>query len=110
MVQVAPDSPYAQQALGYAYGVTGHRDEALDVLADLDQLAKTRYVPPSAKAYVYLGLGQKEVALDYLDRAYEERDTEMIFLRGDPWLSPLRNEPRFQALIKKVGLIKPVKE
>ena len=106
MVQVAPDSPYAQQALGYAYGVTGHRDEALDVLADLDQLAKTRYVPPSAKAYVYLGLGQKEVALDYLDKAYAERDTEIIFLRGDHWLSPLRNEPRFQALLKKLGFDK----
>jgi serine/threonine-protein kinase len=110
MVKLAPLSPYAQQALGYAYGVTGHRDEALEVLAKLDQLAKTRYVPPSAKAYVHLGLGQKELALDCLDKAYAERDTEMIFLKGDPPFTTLRNEPRFQALLKKIGLIKSVKE
>jgi len=110
MVKLAPLSPYSQQALGYAYGVTGHRDEALEVLAKLEQLAKTRYVPASAKAYVYLGLGQKEIALDYLDQAYAERDTEMIFLKVDPPFTPLRNEPRFQALLKKIGLIKPVKE
>jgi serine/threonine-protein kinase len=106
MVQVAPDSACAQQALGYAYGVTGHRDEALEVLAKLEQLAKTRYVPPSAKAYVYLGLGQKDVALDYLDKAYAERDTEMIFLKMDPPFTTLRNEPRFRALLKKMGLDK----
>jgi adenylate cyclase len=106
MVQVAPDSPYAQQALGYAYGATGRRDEALEVLANLDQLAKTRYIPPSAQAYVYLGLGQKDIALDWLEKAYAERDTEMIFLMVDPPLAPLRNEPRFQALLKKVGLDK----
>jgi len=104
-VQLAPESPYPQQALGYAYGVTGHRDEALHVLASLGRLAETRYVPPSARAYIYIGLGQKDDALDWLEKACAERDTEMIFLKGvvEPPFAPLRNEPRFQALLKKVG-------
>jgi hypothetical protein len=51
-----------------------------------------------------LGLGQKGDALDWLEKAYAERDTEMVFLKAvlDPPLAPLRNEPRFQALRKKV--------
>jgi hypothetical protein len=88
----------------YAYGVRGHRGEARQALARLALLVRKRYVPPSAQAYVCLGLGQKDDALDWLEKAYAERDTEMVFLNAvlDPPLAPLRNEPRFQALPKKV--------
>ena len=69
----------------------------------LDELSKTRYVVPSAQAYVQLGLGNNDLALDLLEQACGERDVEMAFLRVDPVLAPLRNEPRFQALLERVG-------
>jgi len=103
-VQLAPGSPWNQSTLGYAYGVTGQRTEALQAVASLSQLAKTRYIPPSAWVYVNLGLGQKEDVLDWLERACEERDGWIIGIIEEPYLAPLRTEPRFQALLKKMGL------
>lgn len=96
------DSPAGPIGLGYALGVAGRRAEALKALTDLEQLAKVHYVTPAAQAFVYVGLGQKEMALDWLEKAYEERDNEMAFLKVDPALTALRNEQRFQALAKKV--------
>lgn len=84
--------------VGYLYGVTGRPAEARKVLADVDQLAQKRYCPCWAQGIVYLGLGQNSVALDWLEKAYEERETYMVALKVDPLLVPLRNEPRFQAL------------
>ena len=101
---MAPGSPWNQSTLGYAYGVTGQRTEALQAVASLSQLAKTRYIPPSAWVYVNLGLGQKEDVLDWLERACEERDGWIIGIIEEPYLAPLRTEPRFQALLKKMGL------
>jgi tetratricopeptide (TPR) repeat protein len=106
LVKLNPSSPYSLQALGYVYGISGYRDKAQEVLSYLDKLTMTRYVPPSAKAFIYIGLGEKDTALDHLDKAYEERDIEMIFLNVDPPLFPLRSEPRFLALLKKVGFNK----
>ena len=106
MIQLAPDQPYALSSLGGSLGEAGRRAEALKALADLDQLATKRYVTRTAQAGVYLAMGQKETALDWLEKAYEERDIEMPYLKVDPTLAPLRNEPRFQALLKKVGLDK----
>jgi serine/threonine-protein kinase len=108
--QWAPDDQWAQGMLGWAYGITGHRAEAMQVQANLDHLSRKRYVLSFLQAYVCMGLGQKSGALDWLEKACEERDGNMPTLKVDRVFDPLRNEPRFQALIKKVGLIKPVKE
>jgi tetratricopeptide (TPR) repeat protein len=102
--QLVPDWPWGQAVLGYAYGVNGSRAEAIQVLEDLEQLSRKRYVSPYVQAYVFLGLGQKDTALDWLERACEERDGNMPVLNVDPAFDPLRNEPRFQALLKRVGL------
>ena len=106
LVQLTPDSQWNQAALGYVYGATGRRAEALQVLADLDQLDQKRHVSRIPRAYVYLGLGQKDTALDLLKRAYEEHDGWIIVLLMEPPLSPLRHEPDFQALLKKLGHVK----
>ena len=92
--------------MGYAYAFTGRRAEALQVLADLDRLSRKRYVSHLAWAYVYLGLGQTNEALNHLDQAAEERDGNMTVLKVDQIFARLGNEPRFQALRKKVGLDK----
>ena len=103
LAQLAPDLPWVQGALGYFYALTGRPEEARKALADLDQLASKRYVTHWARAIIYLGLGQKSVALDWLEKAVEEHDGWMWDINVCPWYDPLRNEPRFQALLKKVG-------
>ena len=103
LAQLAPDLPYVQGALGYFYAVTGRSAEAQRVLADLDRLARERYVTHWARAIVYIGLGQNGLALDWLEKACEERDGWIWALSVEPWYAPLRKEPRFQALLKKVG-------
>jgi serine/threonine-protein kinase len=103
LAQLAPNLPWVQGALGYFYALTGRHADAKNVLTGLDQLARKRYVPCWARAIVYLGLGQKSAALDWLEKAVEEHDGWIWDLNVCPWYDSLRNEPRFQVLLKKVG-------
>ena len=89
--------------LGQAYARNGQKDEAQKVLLRLNEEAKSRYVAPYATALVYLGLGEKERALDELERAYQRGDTNYLFVvRVDPMLDDLRGHPRFDALVQKI--------
>src|SRR5437870_5776691 len=95
-----------QGLLGYAYAISGDRPKAEQMLGELEEMARHQYVNSSAFAAIYLGLGEKEKALDWLDKAYENRESACWLLKVDPIYDSLRNEPRFQALLKKVGLDK----
>jgi TolB-like protein/Tfp pilus assembly protein PilF len=89
--------------LGQAYARNGQKDEAQKVLVRLNEEAKSRYVAPYSTALVYLGLGDKERALDELERAYQRGDTNYLFvIRVDPMLDDLRGHPRFDALVQKI--------
>ena len=89
--------------LGQAYARNGQKDEAQKVLLQLNEEAKSRYVTPYATALVYLGLGEKERALDELERAYQRGDTNYLYvIRIDPMLDDLRGHPRFDALVQKI--------
>ena len=89
--------------LGQAYARNGQKDEAQKILLQLNEEAKSRYVAPYATALVYLGLGEKERALDDLERAYQRGDTNYLFvIRVDPMLDDLRGHPRFDALVQKI--------
>ena len=95
--------PYSLGLLGQAYARNGQKDEAQKVLARLNEMAKSRYVAPYAIAFVYLGLGEKERAIDELERAYQSGDTNYLFLiKVDPLLDDLRGQPRFEGLVQKV--------
>ena len=98
-----PD-PWSIGSFGYALAVSGDRAKAGQILRDFEILAKQRYVSPAASMVVYLGLGEKEKALEWLEKCYADRDTQCWFLKVDPLYDSIRNEPRFQALLKKVGL------
>jgi adenylate cyclase len=99
----APDpGAWYQGFLGYAYAVSGERVKAEVALRELEQLAKQQYVSPTAFATIYLGLGNKEKCLDWLEKAYEERDSACWYLKIDQIYDSVRNEPRFQALVQKV--------
>ena len=95
--------PYSLGMLGQAYARNGQKDEAQKVLAELNEQAKSRYVAPYAVALVYLGLGQKERALDELERAYQRGETNYLFrVKVDPILDDLRGNLRFEALAEKI--------
>jgi adenylate cyclase len=92
-------------SLGYAHAVAGDRAKAEQILLKLDELAKQRYVSPANRAAVYLGLGEKGKALDWLEQAYEDRDPILWWIQEQLYDS-VRNEPRFQALMKKIDRLK----
>ena len=74
--------------------------------SDLGELAKQRYVSPANRAAVYLGLGEKEKALDWLEKAYDDRDPIFWWINGDQLYDSVRDEPRFKALVQKVDRTK----
>jgi TolB-like protein/Tfp pilus assembly protein PilF len=88
--------------LGHALAKAGRRSEAEAILKRLG--TTKQYVSPAELATLYIGLDQKEQALSALERAYADHDVQMQFLGVAPFYDPLRTEPRFQELIRKVGL------
>jgi adenylate cyclase len=94
--------PGFDAALAYAYARAGERAKAEQMLRDVDDRAKQRYVSPAPRMLFHLGLGEKDKALDCLEKCYEEQDWYCWFLKVWPLYDPLRTEPRFQALLKKV--------
>jgi tetratricopeptide (TPR) repeat protein len=104
-VEGSQDNPYAVGYFGYACGLAGRRPEAERTLLKLEELAQRRYVPPLAGTLVFLGLGQMDDVFKRLERAYEERDSRRFpLLHVDPIFDPLRSDPRFEALLRRVGL------
>jgi serine/threonine-protein kinase len=91
-----------QGYLGYAYAIGGQRAKAEQDLTALQELAQRQYVSPSAFVTVYLGLGDKEKVFEWLDKAYEQRDSACWYLKIDQIYDDIRNEPRFQAIITKI--------
>jgi tetratricopeptide (TPR) repeat protein len=90
--------------LGYAYAKAGKTEEALKVLDKLREESKRRYVPAGLFAPVYLGLGEREKVFESLERAYQEHDEHTAWLLIDPLFEPLRPDPRFQDLRRRMKL------
>lgn len=93
---------------GHACAAAGNHEEAQKVIAELQDTSVRKYVSSFAIAAVHAGFGDKALTLDWLEKAYEERGTWMIFLNVHPYFDFLRGEPRFQSLISKLGLAKVV--
>jgi TolB-like protein/Flp pilus assembly protein TadD len=89
---------------GHALALSGDEAGARKTLADLKQLAKSRYVSALYFAGVYTGLGDKKMALDWLDKAFKERNDRLVYLNVDPMADPLRSEPRFRDLMARLHL------
>jgi tetratricopeptide (TPR) repeat protein len=95
--------PLPLALLGRVCARIGRRDEALKTLKRLHASSAQGYVSPYNFALVYLGLGQKDEAIRFLEQTYEDRDGYNIaFLKVDAFLDPLRGDPRFEALVQKV--------
>ena len=97
------DDPLALAFLGQAYARAGQKEEAHKILGRLKEAAKSRYVSQYSFALVLIGLGDKEGAIDALERAYGNREgVDICTIRVDPFLDELRGQPRFEALAEKI--------
>jgi DNA-binding winged helix-turn-helix (wHTH) protein/TolB-like protein/tetratricopeptide (TPR) repeat protein len=90
--------------LGYVYGRAGLRPEALRALAKLKALSRTHYVPPYHFAWIYTGLGDRDRAIGELEEVYREHTQHVVDFKTVPMFDPLRSDPRYQDLLKRVGL------
>jgi TolB-like protein/DNA-binding winged helix-turn-helix (wHTH) protein/tetratricopeptide (TPR) repeat protein len=97
-------SPGSTALVGYAHARLGQRSYALRVLDQLRAAAKQRYVPALSFAIVYVGLGEKEQAFLWLEKAYDERTNSLAYLKVAATWDPLRSDPRFADLVRRIGL------
>ncbi len=97
--QLGEPHPLPMAALVHACAASGRADDARMYLELMEERGKTDYVAPYWMAIAYLGLGERNTALDYLEKAYRERDVTMVLLNVDPVFDPLRSEPRFKKLL-----------
>jgi DNA-binding winged helix-turn-helix (wHTH) protein/tetratricopeptide (TPR) repeat protein len=91
---------------GYIFGKTGRVAESLEVLQTLEAVARERFVPPYAIALIHAGLGDTDLALEWLARAFDSHDVHLVFLPVDPKWDPFRIEPRFMEVLKRCGFTK----
>jgi serine/threonine-protein kinase len=96
-------SPITMASLGHAYAMAGRRDEAMKILGELNRLSKQRYVSSYRVAEIYVGLGDNDLALEWLQKAFEEHARFLVYLKVEPRLDPLRPDPRFQDLVRRMN-------
>jgi len=100
------DWPVAIAAIGFVDGISGKRKEALSALDELERLSQKQYVTSYGVALVYAGLGDRDSAFKWLDKAYDERTHWLVWLKLDPRWDTLRADPRFAELVRRVGLVR----
>ena len=96
--------PVALAASGFVYGITGQHAEAEMRLQQMTDLMKRRYVTPYGMALVYAGLKNKDKTFEWLNQAYSQRTNWLVWLKQDPRWSFIKNDPRYLALLQKIGL------
>jgi len=99
-----PSDVNVASLLGIAYGFEGKREEAGRILNGLKDKRRREYVRPYILAETYAALGEKDQALEWLQKAYDERDDWVVWIRVDPNLDGLRADLRFAELLDRVGL------
>ena len=102
----APRDPALLALLGHLYAVSGQKVAAQGIISQLQQISTERYVPSLYVALIYTGLGDKDQAFAWLDKAFAERCEYLVYLPTEPTADPLRNDPRFPALLERLGLKK----
>jgi tetratricopeptide (TPR) repeat protein len=101
---IALNDPVTLSAAAHAYGKAGERRKALEILSELERQSSQEYESVFHIAQIYLGLGDHEQALAWLEKACDERSVWLIWLGVDPKFDPLRSDPRFKELLRRVGL------
>jgi Flp pilus assembly protein TadD len=94
----------AHALLAHAYATAGHKTAAQRELNVLTTMAKSRYVPPSYFAIISIAMGDKNQAFAYLQKSYQDRSEQLLYLAVEPLVDPLHGDPRFDVLLRQVGL------
>jgi eukaryotic-like serine/threonine-protein kinase len=102
-VSFSNGNPVFLASQGQAYALAGRKSDALELLSRLDRLSATKYVMPHLRGIIYLGLGDVDRALDWLEKGYHDRTDFILEARENPALDSLRTNPRFKALLDKIG-------
>jgi len=103
--ELSGSDPYLDGLMGYAQALSGNSAGASEVMTDLAARAKRhQFVPAFSLALVSIGLGDRSGAAEWLDRAYQDRSTYMVYAKVDPLLDPVRSDPRFSGLLQRMGL------
>ena len=103
-VKLSSGSSLMSAALAQTFAAAGNEPQAIQILDDLTKLTKQKYVAPYFLAGIHIGLGEDERAMEYLEKSYEEHSHWLIYLHLDPSMDGLRSNPRFQDLVRRVGL------
>jgi eukaryotic-like serine/threonine-protein kinase len=101
-IEFSGGSPRLVAALGHAYAIAGMREEAMQVITQLNQ---HDYVSPLELAAIHVGLGEKEKAIELLEKAYNDRSFHLTYLKVRQDFDPIRNDTRFADLIRRIGLV-----
>ncbi|MBZ5505171.1 MAG: hypothetical protein LAO78_06775 [Acidobacteriia bacterium] len=99
-----PPKALAMAGLGHVYAVSGRKAEARTILAALQKLSEHNYVPATDMALIYAGLGDKDKTFAWLDKAYEEHSFTLSNVKVEPRFDPLHSDPRFNELLRRIGL------
>lgn len=103
-VTASGGSPIVKAELGHAHAASGNRPQAERVIEELIRVSNERYISPYYIAMIYAGLGDREKAFEWLDRAYDDRADYLVYLKVDPRFDPLQSDERFQQMLQKIGL------
>jgi len=103
-VRLSRRSPFYLGALGHAYGASGRRDDALKVIREMQELSKKRHVSPYWPGLIYAGLGEKDEAFQWLERALEEHAPWIVYLKAPPWFDNLRSDSRYYGLLQRMRI------
>lgn len=108
--QASERESYALGALGMAYGKSGDRAKAQAILDELAERSKHKYVMPFAPALVYIGLGERDLAFEFLEKARQDGNSLLWVLPVAPYYDELRSDPRFAELLQRTGLARYAKQ
>jgi serine/threonine-protein kinase len=101
---LAGDIPNILGAMGQIYALSGAQDRAREIIKRLEQKAQDSWVPSTVFAIVHIGLGEYERALDWLERGCRQHELPMSALMVHPVYDPVRAAPRFQAVLRELGM------
>jgi serine/threonine protein kinase/Tfp pilus assembly protein PilF len=101
---LSPQDDQTTAALACAYAVSGRKIDSQDILTQLQNQSQRRYVSPYVLAFIYVGLGRKGEALEWLEEAYKQRDANLPTITEEPMFDPLRSDRRFLELLRRINL------
>jgi hypothetical protein len=103
-VEASGGAPFFLAELGDSHAAAGHKNQTYGIIEELDGISKGRYVMAYWMALIYAGLGERDLAFDWLERAYQEKSPMLAFLRIDPRLEPLHSDVRFKEHLDRLKL------